>query len=101
MGGGDLLRGSTGDPRGVESLLVARRIEGGWTALVLAVLVLGLATSEGEPVCQGPFITSADDSSPPQCDSPLDAVPAVLIVWAVVLLVIVGVRWLTSADGGD
>lgn len=99
--GGDLLRGSRGKPRGVEPLLVGRKIEVGWTALVLGVLVLGLATSEGEPVCEGPFITSADDSFPPQCDSPLDAMPAVLIVWAVVLLVIVGVRWLTSADGGD
>lgn len=82
-------------------MLVGRRIEVGWTALVLAVLVLGLVTSEGEPVCEGPFITSADDSLPPQCDSPLDAVPAVLIGWAVVLVLIVGVRWLTSADGGD
>jgi len=82
-------------------LLAGRRIEVGWTALVLAVLVVGLTTSEGEPVCEGPFITSADDSLPPRCDSPLDAVPAVLIGWAVVLVVIVGVRWLTSPDGGD
>lgn len=78
-----------------------RKIEVGWTALVLTVLVIGLTTSEGEPVCEGLFITSADDSLPPQCDSPLDVVPAVLIGWAVVLAVIVGARWLATPSADD
>lgn len=68
---------------------------------MLAVLALGLATSEGEPVCEGPFITGADDSFPPQCDSPVDVVPVVVIVWAVVLVVILGVRALTSPKRPD
>lgn len=87
--------------REAQTLLSGRKIEVGWTVLVLAVVVLGLVTSEGEPVCEGPFITSADDSFPPQCDSPLDVVPAVLIGWAVVLLVIVGARWLASPRADD
>lgn len=67
-----------------------------WTALVLAVIVLGLATSEGEPVCEGPFITGADDSFRPQCGSPLDVVPVVLIGWIVVLVAILAIRALAQ-----
>lgn len=82
-------------------MLAGRKIEVGWTAFVLAILVLGLTTSEGEPVCEGPFITSADDSLPPQCDPPLNMVPALLIGWAVVLVVVVGARWLASPSADD
>jgi hypothetical protein len=77
-------------------MLLGRRIEAAWTALVLAVLVLGMATSEGEPVCEGPFITEVDDSLPPQCGSPLDFVPLVVVGWVVVLIAIVAVRWLSA-----
>lgn len=73
-------------------MLVGRRIEVAWTAVLLAVIVLGLATSEGEPVCEGPFITEVDDSFPPQCGSPLEAVPVVVIGWVVVLVAILAVR---------
>jgi hypothetical protein len=75
-----------------------RRIEIGWTVLVLAVAVLGLATSEGEPVCDGPFILQVDDSSPPQCPSPVELLPTLAIAWAVGLLVIVGVRALARSS---
>lgn len=78
-------------------MLVGRRIEAAWTALVLVVIVFGLATSEGEPVCEGPFITEVDDSFPPQCGSPLDFVPVMVIGWVVVLAAIVAVRWLTES----
>ena len=77
-------------------MLVGRRIEAAWTVLVLAVIVVGLATSEGEPVCEGPFIAEVDDSFPPQCGSPLDFVPVVAIGWVAVLIAIVAVRWLTD-----
>jgi hypothetical protein len=67
-------------------------IEVGWTAMLVVVAVLGLLTSEGEPVCEGPFIWRRDDSSPPQCPSPLDALPDVAIAWIVGLAVILAVR---------
>lgn len=85
----------------MHPLLVGRRIELAWTAFILGLVVLGLATSDGEPVCEGPFITEVDDSFPPQCGSPLDVVPAVLIGWAVILVTIVGVRWLASHGRED
>ena len=82
-------------------MLVGRRIELAWTAFVLGLVVLGLATSDGEPVCEGPFITEVEDAFPPQCGSPVDVVLAVLIGWAVILVTIVGVRWLASHGGED
>ena len=48
------------------AVLRGRRIEAAWTVLIVAVAVLGLLMSEGEPVCEGPFIFSVDDSLPPQ-----------------------------------
>lgn len=77
---------------------VGRRTEVAWTALVLAVLAVGLVTSDGEPVCEGPFITEVDDSFPPQCGSPVDVVPAVLIIWLAVLVAIVFIRWVTKPE---
>jgi hypothetical protein len=74
-----------------------RRIEIAWTVLVLAVAVLGLVTSDGEPVCDGPFILQVDDSSPPGCPSPVKLLPTLAIVWAVGLLVIVGTRALARS----
>jgi len=62
--------------------------------LSLAVAVLGLLTSEGEPVCQGPFIWSSTDSIPPQCESPVEFLPTVAIAWVVGLAVILAVRGL-------
>lgn len=79
-------------------MFTGRRIEVAWTAFVLAVLVLGLTTSDGEPVCEGPFITEVDDSLPPQCGSPVDVVPVVLIIWAAVLVMTVFVRWIMEPD---
>ena len=76
------------------AVLRGRRVEVAWTALLLAVVVLGLVTSEGEPVCDGPFIWRRDDSLPPQCPSPVEVVPTVTIAWAVGLGVILVVRGL-------
>lgn len=73
-------------------MLRSRRIEVAWTALVVAIAVLGLMTSEGEPVCEGPFILRADDSLPPQCPSPTEVLPLVALVWAVGLGAILLVR---------
>jgi hypothetical protein len=77
------------------TVLRAWKIEATWTALIVAIAVLGLATSEGEPVCEGPFIWRVDESLPPQCPSPAEALPAIVIAWAVGLAVIVAVRGLT------
>ena len=35
-----------------------------WTVLVAVVLIVGFSMSEGEPVCEGPFILRVDDSLP-------------------------------------
>lgn len=78
-----------------------RRIEIGWTALFLAITVWGLLTSEGEPVCEGPFITQVDDSSPPQCPSPVEFLPTVGIAWAVGLVLILGIRALLRSTSRD
>jgi hypothetical protein len=66
--------------------------ETAWTVLALVVVVAGLLTSDGEPICEGPFIVQVDDSFPPQCPSPLLAVPWVIAVWGVGLCIILGVR---------
>jgi hypothetical protein len=58
---------------------------------------VGLTTSEGEPVCAGPFILRVDDSLPPQCPSPTEAIPAVALVWALGLAAILLVRALGRA----
>jgi hypothetical protein len=76
------------------AVLRGRRIEAAWTALLLAVAVLGLLTSGGEPVCEGPFIWRADDSLPPQCPSPVEFLPTVAIAWVVGLGAILAVRGL-------
>lgn len=43
----------------------------GWTALWAALMVLGLALSEGTPVCEGPLILAVYESDPPSCDGPV------------------------------
>lgn len=83
------------------AVLRGRRIEIGWTALFLAIALLGLLMSEGEPVCDGPFITEVDDSLPPQCPSPVEFLPTVGIAWAVGLFVILGVRALVRSTSPD
>lgn len=80
-------------------MLRARRIAAAWTALLIAIAVLGLMTSEGEPVCEGPFILRVDDSLPPQCPSPAALLPKVAIAWIVGLGVILLVQGL--ARGGS
>lgn len=75
-------------------MLRGRRIEAALTALFLAIAVTGLLTSEGKPVCEGPFITQVDDSFPPQCPSPLEFLPVIAIAWVVGLGVILAVRGL-------
>jgi Ni/Fe-hydrogenase subunit HybB-like protein len=72
-----------------------------WTALFLAISVVGLSTSDGPPVCEGPFITRVDDSLPPQCPSPVEFLPAVGLVWVVGLAVIIGVRALVRSTSPD
>lgn len=74
------------------SALSRRRVEVLWTVLFVVIMASGLAVSEGEPVCEGPFILGVDDSFPPQCDSPLIAAPYVVSVWAIGLAMIVIVR---------
>lgn len=73
-------------------MLRNRRIEVAWTSLVIAIAVLGLMTSEGEPVCEGPFILRVDDSLPPQCPSPTEVLPQVALVWAVGLAAVLLIR---------
>lgn len=73
-------------------------METAWTVLIVAAAVLGLLTSEGEPVCEGPFIFRVYDSLPPQCPSPVEFLPTVAIAWVVGLGVIVGMRALMSAS---
>lgn len=83
------------------TVLRGRRIEIGWTALFLAIAVWGLLTSDGEPVCEGLFITRVDDSLPPQCPSPAEFLPTVGIAWAVGLVLIVGIRALLRSTSQD
>lgn len=79
-------------------MLRARRTEAAWTAFLVAFAVLGLVTSEGEPVCEGPLILRVDDSQPPECPSPVEflvvLLPALAIAWAVGLGVILAMRGL-------
>ena len=79
-------------------MLRGRRIEAAWTALIVAGAVLGLLMSEGEPVCEGPFIFQVDDSLPPQCPSPVEFLPTVAIAWVVGLGVIFGIRALVTSS---
>lgn len=92
------------DPGGSRALLRGRRAEAAWTAFVVLVVVVGLATSDGEPVCEGPFIWQVDDSLPPQCPSPFEALPmvavAAVIVWAIGVGVILAVRVRRRDAGG-
>ncbi len=82
-------------------MLRGRRIELAWTVLLLAIVVVGLSTSDGQPVCEGPFILRFDDSLPPQCPSPVEVLPAVGLAWIVGLAVIIGVRALVSSTRSD
>ena len=79
-------------------MLRGRRLEAAWTVLIVAVAVLGLLMSEGEPVCEGPFIFQVDDSLPPQCPSPVEFLPTVAIAWVVGLGVIFGIRALVTSS---
>lgn len=69
-----------------------------WTLVAVVVVAVGLLTSEGEPVCEGPFIVSVDDSFPPQCPSPLMAVPWVVAVWAFGLCAIIAARAVVRSE---
>ena len=80
------------------AVLRGRMIEAAWTVLIVAVAVLGLLMSEGEPVCEGPFIFQVDDSLPPQCPSPVEFLPTVAIAWVVGLGVIFGIRALVTSS---
>ena len=80
------------------AVLRGRRLEAAWTVLIVAVAVLGLLMSEGEPVCEGPFILRVDDSLPPQCPSPVEFLPTVAIAWVVGLGVIFGIRALVTSS---
>lgn len=75
-----------------RGLLRVRRIATAWTPLLAVLTVLGLVTSEGEPVCEGPFVFRVDDSLPPQCPSPAEFLPMVAIAWLVGLSVMLLVQ---------
>lgn len=77
-------------------MLRGRWMAAAWTVLMMALALLGLSMSEGEPVCEGPFILRVDDSSPPQCPSPVDFLPMVAIAWVAGLGVLLGIRALVS-----
>jgi hypothetical protein len=79
-------------------MLRVRRIEVGWSALVVAIALLGLMTSRGEPVCEGPFILRVDDSMPPQCPSPVEFLPMVAVGWVIGLGAILAIRGLKRAQ---
>jgi hypothetical protein len=81
------------------SVLARRRLELTWTALCGVVVAAGLALSEGEPVCDGPFIWRQDDSVPPRCPSPLDALPWMVSAWVLGLVLLVVARLITEAAG--
>ena len=69
----------------------------GWTLMAAAAVVAGFAASEGEPVCEGPFIAGAEDSFPPQCPDP--ALPLwVVVVWLLGTGIIVGLAALVRAE---
>jgi hypothetical protein len=72
-----------------------------WTMLIVAVAVLGLLMSEGEPVCEGPFILQVADSSPPQCPSPVEFLPTVAIAWALGMGVLLVIRALATSPNRD
>lgn len=78
-----------------------RRVEAAWTAVAVAFVALGLLTSESEPACEGLFIVSVADSSPPQCPPPMDYVPTVATVWLLGLLAIVAGRVLVRTLSQD
>lgn len=80
------------------AVLRGRRIEAAWTVLLVAVAVLGLLMSDGEPVCEGPFILRVDDSSPPQCPSPVEFLPTMAIAWLIGMGVILGMRPLVTSS---
>ena len=48
-------------------------------------------------MCEGLFIVSVDDSSPPQCPPPIDYVPTIAVVWLLGLLAILAGRVLVRA----
>ncbi len=53
-----------------------RRLLQVWVVVCTLLVLVALATSTGEPVCEGPLILGVDDSDPPQCDDPISALPA-------------------------
>lgn len=80
------------------AVLRGRRTEAAWTLLIVAGALLGLLTSRGEPVCEGPFILQVADSSPPQCPSPVEFLPTVAIAWVVGLGLILVIRALVISS---
>lgn len=46
-----------------------------WTVVTVTLVVGLLAGSEGVPVCEGPLIEWTNDSFPPDCNDPIDALP--------------------------
>ncbi len=53
-----------------------------WIVVCILLVLVALATSTGEPVCEGPLILGVDDSDPPQCDDPISALPTAFPVIA-------------------
>ena len=67
----------------------------GWTALWALLMALGLAMSEGTPVCKGPLILAVYESDPPSCDGPvaglLTLAPLTYLLGAALVVLVVGV----------
>lgn len=67
----------------------------GWTALWALLIVLGLAMSEGTPVCKGPLILGVNESDPPSCEGPVAGLvtlaPVTYLLGAAFVVLVVGV----------
>lgn len=67
----------------------------GWTALWALLMALGLAMSEGTPVCKGPLILGVNESDPPSCEGPaaglVTLAPVTYLLGAALVVLMVGV----------
>lgn len=70
-----------------------------WTVVCIVLVGAALATSEGEPVCEGPLILGVDDSDPPQCEDPIAGLPSLAPFILIAGVVITGV-FAVVFDGG-
>lgn len=77
-----------------------RRLLQAWIIVCILLVLIALATSTAEPVCEGPLILSVDDSDPPQCDDPISALPAafpVIVGFGLILSGLLMAFWTLAA----